>query len=197
MNSLLEMLANQLDDNALNQISTVAGANQSQTQQAISAALPMLLGALGRNAAKPEGAQALTQALARDHDGSILNNLSANLQRPEVSQDGAAILNHILGNRRDAVAAGVGQVSGLDANSVTQIMSMLAPVVLGAVGQAQHQNNLSADQVASLLHREREQTESSLGGLAGLLDMDGDGSVMDDLMVLGSSLLNNFFGKKK
>jgi hypothetical protein len=197
MSTLVQTLANSLDDRALQQISTSLGADQGQTQRAISAALPMLIGALGRNASTAEGAQSLTAALKRDHDGSILDNLTGALARPETLQNGMAILGHVLGGKQDAVQSGISQVSGLDKNTTGQLLTMLAPVLLGALGQMQQKEDLQPGQVATLLQTEREQTESNLGGLAQLLDMDGDGSIADDVMTLGASLLQGFFGRRK
>jgi len=76
-------------------------------------------------------------------------------------------------------------------------LSMLAPVVLGAIGKAQRQKNLDAQGVASLLTQEREQASSTLPGIAQLLDMDGDGDVTEEMINLGGSLLSSFLSKKK
>jgi len=196
MDSLVQTLASSLDDKTLRQISSTLGADEGQTERAISAALPMLIGALGRNTATTAGAESLTNALG-NHDGSILNNLAGLLTQPSTLQDGMGILGHVLGGKQDAVQAGVSQVSGLDKNSTGQLLMMLAPVLLGALGKVQREDNLDAGQVAGLLQKERENAESNLGGLASLLDMDGDGSVIDDVMTIGSSLLGGLFGNRK
>ena len=80
---------------------------------------------------------------------------------------------------------------------MTQLLAMLAPVVLGALGQAQRQKNLDAQGVASLLTKEREHASSALPGIAQLLDMDGDGDVTEEMVNLGSRLLSSFLSKKK
>ena len=67
--SLTEELLSQLQGAPLQQIADQLGTNPSQAQSAVSAALPMLLGALGRNAAQPQGAADLFGALQRDHVG--------------------------------------------------------------------------------------------------------------------------------
>jgi len=61
---------------ALGQISGQIGADPQSTQTAVSAALPLLLGALARNASQPGGAEALAGALGRDHDGSVLDHVA-------------------------------------------------------------------------------------------------------------------------
>ena len=197
MSSLLEALAGQLDEQTVKQISSQLGADEQSTQQAIGAALPMLVGALDRNASTSEGAQSLTDALMRDHDGGILDDVAGSLSSAETLQDGNAILGHVLGSKRGNVEQGVSMVSGLDENSTSQLMSMMAPLILGALGQMQRQGNLDADGIAGLLHSERQETESSLSGIAQLLDMDRDGDATDDVIKLGASLLGGLFGRKK
>lgn len=196
MSSLLNMLAGQLDANTVKQISSQLGADDQTTQQAINTALPMLMGALGRNAADPAGAQALDSALQRGHDGTILNNLAGAVTRPEVQQDGQAILKHVLGAKQGAVQSGIAQSTGLDAGSTGQLLTMLAPVVLGMLGQQKQQQGLDAGGLANLLQGERQHSDQMLSGLAGLLDMDGDGDITDDVLNLGSKLLGGLFGSK-
>ncbi|MFQ6311749.1 DUF937 domain-containing protein, partial [Lysobacter capsici] len=65
--SLTDDLLNQLQGQPLAQLGSQLGLSQPQTQSAVSAALPLLLGALGRNASQPQGAEALFGALQRDH----------------------------------------------------------------------------------------------------------------------------------
>ena len=76
MTDILSSLLGQLGPSAVQQISQQLGAPPGATQSAIQAALPTLLTALANNARTPQGAQALGSALERDHDGSVLNNLS-------------------------------------------------------------------------------------------------------------------------
>ena len=73
-NSLLDDVQQQLGPESIQQISDALGADPATTSNAISMALPALLGGLSQNAAHPQGAAALDQALGA-HDGSILDNL--------------------------------------------------------------------------------------------------------------------------
>jgi len=193
--SLLNSLIEEFGDDAIQQISGQIGADSAGTQQAISAALPMLMGALGRNASSDDGAQALTNALAKDHDGSILNDLSSAFSDPNTASTGSSILGHVLGGKQDNVVQGLSQSSGLDSGSIGKLLPMLAPVVMGALGKQQSQGGLDAAGIASMLSGERQQAESQLGGLAQLLDMDNDGSIVDDVMNLGGKVLGGMFSK--
>lgn len=194
MSSLLNMLAGQLDEQTIRQISSQLGADDQATQKAINAAVPMLVGALGRNAADPEGAKALNKALERDHDGAILNDVTGAVTKQETIQDGQAILNHVLGAKKGNVETGIAKTTGLDTGSAGQLLSMLAPVVLGALGQQKKQQGLDVAGLAGMLQGERQQSDQLLSGLSQLLDMDGDGDITDDVLNIGSKLLGGFFG---
>ena len=69
--SLTNDLLSQLQGAPVQQISQQLGIDANQASGAISAALPLLLGALGNNAAQPQGAQALLGALNTNHSGQI------------------------------------------------------------------------------------------------------------------------------
>ena len=198
MSSLLEMLTQQLgSDQRLGKLSGQIGADQAATKNAVGAALPVLLGALARNSSQPQGAEALDRALSK-HDGAILNNLDGFLDKPDVT-DGNGILGHLLGAKRNAVESGIGKASGLDPAMITKLLPMLAPVVLGAVGQQKRQQGLNAGSLASLLGAEQQTVERSnpaMGMLGKLLDQDGDGSIVDDIAGMGKGLLGGLFGRK-
>ena len=79
MDDLTQQLLGQLASGGLSQISQKVGADESTTSSALSVAMPLLVSALANNAAKPDGAQSLHQALNNDHDGAILNPLLSNM----------------------------------------------------------------------------------------------------------------------
>ncbi len=197
MPTLLESLTNQIDDRTIRQISGQLGIEPSKTEQAVAAALPMLLGALERNAATPERAQMLSDTLTREHDGSVLERQEEVLAEPATMEYGLQMINDLLGRKRQNVQTGVSQISGLDANMTSQLLALLAPLVLGVLGKRQQDQNLDAEGLASLLDQERSTTDASLGSLTMLLDSDGDGDVTDDMLAQGSNLLGNLFGRRR
>ena len=116
------------------------GTNPNQTAAAIEAAVPLLLGALTRNAAQPGGAQALESALAQ-HDGSALGMFGQG-QIPDLN-DGQKIVGHVFGNQQTAAANAIGQRAGIDPRLAMQVLSMLAPLVLAYLSrQRQGQGNV-------------------------------------------------------
>ncbi|MDB5045195.1 MAG: hypothetical protein JWQ08_1245 [Deinococcus sp.] len=115
------------------------GTNPNQTSAALEAAVPLLLGAMTRNATQPGGLDALTGALDQ-HDGSALDAFGQG-QIPN-TQDGQKILGHVFGGQQQAAANAVGQRAGIDPQMAMQVLSMLAPLIMGYLsrqrqGQAQ------------------------------------------------------------
>ncbi|HRF84261.1 MAG TPA: DUF937 domain-containing protein, partial [Pseudoxanthomonas sp.] len=70
---LTQELLSQLQGAPIQQLSGQLGVDPGQANQAVAAALPLLMGALGRNSAQPQGAEALFGALQRDHAGGGLD----------------------------------------------------------------------------------------------------------------------------
>jgi len=76
--SILSLLNDRIEDSEVERMSQQIGASPSTTQAAVQASLPLLIGALARNAnTSPDAAEALGQAIDRDHDGSMVDHLSS------------------------------------------------------------------------------------------------------------------------
>jgi hypothetical protein len=202
---LMDVLGAALGGGTQQQLGRQIGASPEQTGSAIQAALPMLLAGLHQNAQQPGGAEALLGALQRDHDGSVLSNLSGLLggaapgTAGTASQagNGAGILGHVLGDRQDAAHAAVAQASGLGAGQVALLMTALAPMVMGALGQMQRSQGLNASGVASVLQTEHASAAQAQPGIMGLATQllggggAGAGGLEDVMKNLGGMLGKN------
>jgi hypothetical protein len=192
MNFITQMITQQVAGYAARAIAQRLGVSEATAQRAVQIAVPLIVAALARNAAQPEGAQQLHQAVTNDHDGSIFDNLSGYLGNPQ-DANGAGILGHVFGGQQDTVQNNLAQAAGLDQNSAGSILEMVAPLVMGAVGQTQRQNDLDPGGLSDFLNAQQQQTEASAPGLAGalnsMLDSNQDGSVTDDV----GRLLGTFF----
>ena len=199
--SVLDLVTQALGSGGMRQIGNQLGLDEATTAKAVSGALPTLMGALARNSATPEGASALSGALDRDHDGSILDDLGGFLGGAGAVGAGEAILGHVLGGRQRQVQSGLGQATGLDSGQIGQLLAMLAPIVMGALAKAKNRQGVDAGGLGSMLGREQQRMERrdpGLGGLlGGLLDADGDGSVVDDITKIGGSLLGGLLGGRR
>lgn len=201
MSSIMELLAGSLNEERLQQMSKALGTDPDKTKNAIGAALPAMLGAVTRQAADREGAKRLHSAIERDHDGSLLDNLGSYLTGGAVagprdrSYAGDAIVNHMLGDRRSRVEQGVSQVAGLDSSAAGKLLSMLAPILMGALGKQTRGSRMNADDLSGYLQKEgssiEQQAGTKSGGFIGrMLDQDGDGDFdLKDALSIGARFL--------
>lgn len=195
MSSILDLLNSDMGRQLIKGASSQTGQSADKTAAVLSMALPTILGAMQRNAATPQGAESLNNALSDNrHDGSILDQLGGLLgggnADSSLLNEGSGILKHVLGGNQKRVEQNISQNSGVDAGSVAQIIKIAAPVLMGVLGSKKRQSNVDQNGIGDLLG-------SVMGGGANsnqsliekLLDADGDGSIIDDVagMVLGSN----------
>jgi hypothetical protein len=166
------------------------GADPQQTMGAIGAALPLILGALGRNAERPQGADALLGALQRDHAGTDLGSVLGNVFGGPRQDDGSAILGHIFGDREQRAEASLGQATGLGSDRVATLLRALAPIVMSFLAQ-RFAAGSNPGELGQALGVERDYVNRQGGGtLDALLDQDGDGQVdLSDLLRMGLGML--------
>lgn len=199
--SLTDDLLNQLQGQPLDQIGQQLGLSPSQANGAVSAALPLLLGALGRNAGQPQGAEALFGALQRDHSGLDIGSVLGSVMGG--GGQGGQILGHIFGARQQGAAQGLGAATGLGSGQANTLLQVLAPIVMaylakqmfsGGGGASAGLQSASPQGLGEVLGQE-QQAITQQGGIGGgllgaVLDRDGDGDTdFSDLIGLAGSVL--------
>jgi hypothetical protein len=185
-------LLRELQGPQLAQIGQQLGLSQADTSGAVSAALPLLLGAMGRNAQQPGGAQSLYSALERDHAGQDIGSVLGSVLGG--GGQGQQILGHIFGNRENNAAIGLGAATGLQSGQAGSLLKMLAPIVLAFLAKQTQQTGASPQALGSILGQEQDQIRQQGGAtgslLGAVLDRDGDGDTdFSDLMGLAGSFM--------
>ncbi len=211
MAGILDLLSSDLGKTIISGVSGQTGQSESKTGSVLTMALPVLMQAMKKNSTSPQGAEGLMNALNGKHDGSILNNLGDLFSGgvdSSVINDGSKILGKVLGNKEQNVTNALSQKSGVDSGSVSQILKVAAPILMGILGKQSRQQNVSNASgveglLGSFLGGNSKQSEQSF--LESMLDADGDGSIIDDVagMVLGGKkkksgiggMLGGLFGK--
>ena len=190
MNAITQIITQQLGGNAARTIAQRFGISETTANAAIQMGVPLILTALARNASQPQEAQNLHQAVATDHDGSIMDNVMGYLQNPQ-SANGAGILGHVFGSQQPAIENNLAQATGMDQSSAGGLLETLAPLVMGSLGKAQQQNGLDASGLSNLLNNQQQEAQANAPGamsmLSSLLDQNKDGSSMDDLQRMAAS----------
>lgn len=203
----MNLLQGTLSESMVEQLSNqVGGADKEKTAAAASGIIATLTGALAKNAQTTEGAASLNNALERDHDGSILNDVIGMLSNQQ-SQDGSSsmlngegILKHVLGNQQGGAIEMISKMSGLDSGKTGSLMTMLAPVIMGALGKTKREQGLDMAGIASLLSgtvSEEKQKNPTMNLITSFLDKNNDGSIVDDVARMGMNMFSNFLKRKR
>ncbi|MBZ0114935.1 MAG: DUF937 domain-containing protein [Thermoanaerobaculia bacterium] len=206
--SMMDILGQALQQQGgVQEISRELGIDEKKVATVAGAAIPMMIAALNKNASQESGASRLASAVAKDHDGSILDNLSGALSNPLVRTEGAAILGHLFpSNQQQQTTSALGKMSGLDATSVSKILMMLAPLVLGALGKSARTTSAPAGAsmggidlgsiVAALTGGQQDakkRAPEATDIFTKMLDSDGDGNISDDIASMGAGILGSLF----
>jgi hypothetical protein len=194
MDALTQQVLQQLSSNGISQVSKKIGVDEQTANAAMSVAMPLLVSALAKNASSPEGAKALNKSLAKDHDGSALDDVASVVQDPNaLKADG--ILGHVLGSQQPVIAKGISKQTGLDEDQVGQVLQIAAPLIMGSLGKAQKQQGLDSEGLSTYLNQQHQQDKDDqpdlMGTLNSLLDMDKDGSALDDILGMAGKLFDN------
>jgi hypothetical protein len=175
MNPLIGMLAGQLGGPVIQQISQQIGVNEGTTQSAVGMALPMLLSAFGN---QPEA----VGQVAQGDDGSILDDVMGFVGNAGAANMGSALLGQVLGGgTHNAMAENISQQTGMDSGAANQLLGMLAPLVMGALGKSsQEQGGLDVNGIAQMLGGMGGGNDV-LGMATKMIDADGDGNIAEDI----------------
>ncbi|OGO46866.1 MAG: hypothetical protein A2Z30_05910 [Chloroflexi bacterium RBG_16_64_43] len=186
MPSILETIGSQLTPQTISAIAGQLGVDERTAQQSVGIALPLLVSALARNSQTRLGAQSLAKALKKDHNGSILADLPAAVAQYQTGE-GNGILRHVLGESRPTVEQTLQRGTNVDAS---QLLTMLAPIVMGVLGQMQQKKKLTPTALSETLLTEQKHIGSTnsdlMGAVTRMLDANSDGSMVDDVIgILG------------
>ena len=183
MSGILDTVQQQLNPDTVNQISQQLGVDPATTQQAITAALPVVLGGMASHADDPAAAAAMHDE-ADNHAGLLggLGNLipggAGGVLGGLASAVGAgglgSVLGSVLGPKNTQVQDGVSKASGLDPQRAKQLMMILVPIVLAAIAHHKRSAGLAPSEVGPTLQEqartaqaEAERQAPHMGGLLG------------------------------
>lgn len=181
MATLLDALNRRFDEEIIRLLSAQIGASEEDTRGGVAVALPLLISALTAEA-RDHVPEALDAALAKDHDGTVFDHLDAILERSargtslmdaepwlmermdfdHAAVDGDGILGHVLGARRERIALGISRVTALQAETVNELLAVLAPIVMSAVGKVKQDRGLDAEGLRALLSAEHHRLQGAL-----------------------------------
>jgi len=201
---LIDLLTGNTGTQVADQAENKFGINRNQVLALLAVAAPLIISYLRKKSEDNKEAEALNNALDKDHDGSILDDPS---QLETRQAEGGSILNHIFGNDKQNVENQLSQNTGISIDKIGPILAMLAPVIMGYIGKEKQQNNVGSgglgDLLGGILGNASNQAQSQqssplndiLGSVLGGGNNSSSGNPLND--ILGNILGNNGDQKKQ
>lgn len=178
---LVSLVSQFLTPETVQKLSSSIGADGSQVQAAIGAAVPALLAGLAGTAAHG-GAQKLADAVnqqagALDQFSSALSGGAGNL-----AASGGNLLGSLLGpSGQTALAAAISKFSGLGQGVATTLLGTLMPIVLGVIGKQAGPRGFDASGLTQLFETQKASiTRAMPTRLTGLLEGTGVLEAVED-----------------
>lgn len=168
------------------------GISESEAARGAEALAPAILGGLKKQAqAQPAGLEGLGGLLGQLGGGSLLDNVLS--PEPTDVSRGNDVLGELFGSRdvSRTVAQNAAAQSGLDSGVLKKMLPMLAMLVAGYMAKQPGQGMPGQGSgglgglLGGLLGGQgagRQATGGGLSGLASMLDMNGDGNSLDDIL---------------
>lgn len=193
--SLIDLLTGSTSNQVAEQAENKFGISRNQIIALLAVAAPLVISYLRNKSQDAKEAEALNNALDKDHDGSILDDAS---QAEARQAEGGSILDHVFGGQKSTVENQLSQNTGISIDKIGPILAMLAPVIMGYIGKEKQQNNVGAGGLGDLLGgilgnaSNQAQTQQSnplndiLGSVLGNGQSQSGGNPLND--ILGSVL---------
>jgi len=177
--NLLSLVMQTLTPDMIAKIASALGIDRNLAQRAIAGAVPALLAGLADIGSTPLGARQLSNVVARQ-PGPLdsLKSLFEGGDQQAITDAGSNMLAGLFGGGAfDALTAAIGKFTGLSNNSTKTILGMLAPVLLGTLGQQQRSAGLDAAGLGSMLASQKDQVAAAIP--SSLADRLSDAGLVD------------------
>lgn len=129
--NLLNTTQNFLTPDFIKKFSNSLGQPADKIQIGLRSVIPTFLLALVKKGSSTEGAEQLLSVVKKD---GVEIPSKINLNDPEYMRKGEEALGQIFGNGLFSVTDNLGTQTGMSSSVITKIMSLIAPVVMGVIG---------------------------------------------------------------
>lgn len=162
---LMDLVAGAGGGDSLAKLAGNLGLGGDDMSKLVAAVGPALASGVKKQAADPGKLVGLTKALESGNHEQYIDN-PASMLSEATQKDGNGILGHLFGSKDVSrnVAAHAAESTGLDASLIKKALPMLASLAMGAM--------------------KKKDVAKDPGLLGGLIDRDGDGVGLDDVLGL-------------
>jgi hypothetical protein len=169
MNILNTILESGLNENIVNSLASKTGIDPTSIQGLVQDLAPQLLNGAKANLASEKDSSDLINMISNTDLDSLAQNPNE-LENMDTSNMLGQLFSSLNENESD-VANEMSAKSGIDVSSISSLLPMLAPLIMGALNK---QTNLSSADTSN--------TNDLTSMLTNFIDQDNDGSVVDDLV---------------
>ncbi|MEP2102128.1 MAG: DUF937 domain-containing protein [Parasphingorhabdus sp.] len=170
------------------------GINENVAQAGAAALLPAILGGFKKTTqAQPSGLDGLGGLLGQLGGGGLLDSVIGT--QPTPVNQGNEVLGQIFGSKEVSrtVAAGAEQQTGISSDLLKKMLPVVAMMVAGYMakqgGESSGGGGGLGGLIGGLLGGGSNTSSGGLGGLGSLLDLDGDGNPLDDIIGMAGKLV--------
>lgn len=161
--SLIDLLTGNVGNQVASEAENKFGISKNQVIALLAVAAPLVISYLKNKAQDSKEAESLNNALERDHDGSILTDPAQAMSR---QAEGGSILDHIFGGQKATVENQLSQNTGISMDKIGPILAMLAPIIMGYIGQQKKSNGVTSgggmgDLLGSILGGANQQAQGA------------------------------------
>lgn len=195
--NLIELITGNAGNQVASQAENKFGISKNQIIALLAVAAPLVISYLRKKSQEdPNEAEALNNALDKDHDGSILDNPA---QVEARVQEGGSILDHIFGGQKAQVENQLSQNTGISMDKIGPVLAMLAPLIMGYIGKEKQSSGVTSsgglgDLLGGILGGAQNQAQAEpsnplndiLGSVLGGGSQQSSGNPLND--ILGSVL---------
>lgn len=170
------------------------GISEGVAEAGTAALLPAILGGFKRTTqAQPAGLDGLGGLLGQLGGGGLLDSVLG--AQPTPVEKGNEVLGQIFGSKEVSrtVAAGAEQQTGISSELLKKMLPVVAMMVAGYMakqsGDSTGNGGGLGGLIGGLLGGGNKASSGGLGGLGSLLDLNGDGNPLDDIIGMAGKLV--------
>lgn len=171
------------------------GINESVAEAGAAALLPAILGGFKKTTqAQPSGLDGLGGLLGQLGGGGLLDSVLGT--QPTPVSKGNEVLGQIFGSKEVSrtVAAGAEQQTGISSDLLKKMLPVVAMMVAGYMAKQSGDSAGNGGGIGGLIGGllgggNNASSGGGLGGLGSLLDLNGDGNALDDIIGMAGKLI--------
>ena len=176
--NLVETVRGYLTPDVTRGASSFLGESEPSTSHAMQSAVPGLLTGMLHMSSSNQGANSLAEMIRGGSFGSLLGNPSSLFvgggQTSRMVNTGQSLVGRIFGNRASSITNAIASSSGVKPSSAGTLMSLLAPLTLGVIGNMAGPKGLNAAGISDLLgSQKREILDAAPSEVSHILGLGG------------------------